>query len=310
MTKPIEPRRLLVGAIVVAALLLPLYLFVLRGDGSDAVAAARLLATPTDGSAPRVGLGEGDLAPDFEVSDPAGRRFRLSELRGRPVLLNFWATWCVSCVAELPLIRDLQAELGSETFAVVALNAGEPRARAEELIDWLEAPFLYGLDPGLIVTDAYGVYGLPLTVFIDAEGVIQAVYRGEVQRPLLDELTRAAVEARPPGELPTILRLVTTIERDRRLVVRAEGSSQLRFESKALRCDASYCADGAVAALADLPGLIDADHAADLASPTLVVRFDPDQLDHDDLVASLVAALEAQPDPLYDRPLEVVYVEG
>ena len=122
---------------------------------------------------------------------------RLSELRGRPLLINFWATWCASCLSEMPDIKALQEEYGYDTFSVLAINAGETRDEALEFIDFLDAPFIYALDPSLIASDAYGVYGLPLSVFIDSGGVIRAVYRGHANRERLGALMTAAIEARP-----------------------------------------------------------------------------------------------------------------
>jgi hypothetical protein len=94
---------------------------------------------------------------------------------------------------------------------VLAINAGETRADALEFIDFLRAPFVYGLDTGMRVTDAYGVYGLPLSVFIDSSGVVQAVYRGHASAALLERFVVAAIGAHPPGEVPAVLRIISTI---------------------------------------------------------------------------------------------------
>ena len=154
-----------------------------------------------------VGVDEGKLAPDFEISTLGRQRgCGLSELRGRPVVMNFWARWCTSCLSEMPEIKALQAERGVDTVTVLAINAGETPDQAQEFIDFLEAPFVYGLDTDLTVADAYGVYGLPLSVFIDSEGVVQGVYTGHANRTVLTMLTDAAIAAKPPGPLPTVLR--------------------------------------------------------------------------------------------------------
>jgi thiol-disulfide isomerase/thioredoxin len=305
--KYINWPRLAAGSALVAALLLPLYFLVLRSSADPSIAPAVLLDTPAT-AGQRVGISEGSLAPDFEVSAPGGGRVRLSELRGRPVLINFWATWCVSCLSEMPEIKGLQSELGLDSFSVLAINAGETRSRAQEFIDFLSAPFLFGLDADLTVADAYGVSGLPLSVFIDSTGVIQAVYRGHAPRDLLERFVQAAIRARPPGEIPVVIRTVTTIPRERVLVVREQGRT-LRLTSKTLRCDITYCADKVIESLRAIDGVTAVDEVSRGAEPALTLKLDGTAR-ADAIVQAVVAALEAHPDPLYEGSPQVKYEEG
>lgn len=307
MTGFVDPRRLVVGAAVLAALLAPFYLFVLRSDGTEGTPRARLLDTPSaDGVAHGVGLDAGELAPDFEVSTTEGGRARLSSLRGRPVLINFWAAWCASCLTEMPVIKEAQQEQGVDAFIVLAVNAGETRERALEFVNFLDAPFVYGLDPDLHVADAYGVYGLPLSVFIDARGVVQAAYSGHADRARLGVYLAAAIEGRPPGPQPFALRPVSTIPRERLLLVERHGSGRLRFTSRSLRCDASYCADSVVDDLRAVAGVLGVELTRE-GEPAMVLRFDPSALDEAAAVKLVVAALQSQMDPVYTRPVEVRY---
>jgi thiol-disulfide isomerase/thioredoxin len=300
----LDLRRLLLALPVIAALGAALYVFVLRTDDGAGIEAVRLLDTPaTAGRA--VGVDAGKLAPDFEISSPDGRRVRLSELRGRAVLVNFWATWCGSCLSEMPSIKALQEERGLDAFSVLAVNAGETRAEALEFIDFLDAPFIYGLDSELVLSDAYGVYGLPLSIFIDAEGVVQAVYRGHAEQARLAAYVDAAIGARPPGELPPALRTISTIPRERSLTVEARGSDRVVFSSRSLRCDASYCADPAIEGLRRLAGIASVDTETGGVAPSLSVRFDPKATPQQQVVDHLVAALSALPDPVYEGALEV-----
>jgi thiol-disulfide isomerase/thioredoxin len=306
MGKYINWRRLAVGTLMVTALLAPLYLFALRGD-SGSVRAAAFRDTP--GAEERTGVAEGKLAPDFEISTPAGDRVRLSELRGRPVLVNFWATWCGSCLSEMPAIEELQAERGASQFVVLAINAGETPRKAQEFIDFLEAPFVYGLDVDMTVTDGYGVYGLPLSVFIDAEGVVRAVYRGHADRNLLARFIDAAVDARPPGDIPTILRIVTRIPRERVLIVTGTDESVV-IRSRTLRCDPSYCAEDVIKALRDVPGVLGVDEGGRGAEVGLRVRLSKGVLGKARIVETLSRLLEAYPDPLYEGAILVRYQDG
>jgi peroxiredoxin len=257
----------------------------------------------------QVGIAEGKLAPDFEISTTDGRRVRLSDFRGRPVVVNFHALWCTSCLTELPEIKAVQEERGLDTFAVLAVNSGESRSRALEFVEYLEAPFTFGLDTNLTVSDAYGVRGLPVTVFIDAEGVIQAVYAGYTGIELLNTFLDAAIDARPPGEIPVLLRTISTIPRERVLRVESDGSS-LVFTSRSLRCDASYCAATAVEDVLRHLGVEVVETAYGDTMPRLAVRHEPSKITQEQVIDAVAQALRTLEDPVYAGELQVVSEEG
>jgi peroxiredoxin len=309
----IDPGRLVMGAAVLAALILPLYFLALQPSSETGVNVSNpaLLDTAPSGAATEVGLEIGQLAPDFEISTTDGRRVRLSDFRGRPVVINFFALWCTSCLTEMPEIKAAQEERGIDTFAVLAINAGETRERALEFVDFLDAPFTYGLDLNLAVSDLYRVYGLPASVFIDSEGVIQTVYAGYTGTERLGLFLDAAIDAQPPGELPTVLRLINTIPRDRILTVELKGEGEVKLSSRSLRCDAGYC--GADLVVRDLEAFADVrvtGRDSNAANPSLIVSFDPALLSHQDIVDIAVQSLEAHADPVYDQPVNVTYVDS
>ncbi len=311
MQSIIDPRRLVVGAVVLAALFVPLYFLLLQpSEETDPnVQSPVLVTTPPNGAATEVGLEVGQLAPDFEISTTDGRRVHLSDFRGRPVVVNFFALWCTSCPTEMPEIKAAQEERGIDSFAVLAVNAGETRERALEFVDFLEAPFTYVLDTNLVVSDAYRVFGLPATVFVDAEGVIQTVYAGYTGQERLDIFLDAAISAQPPGELPVVLRLVNTIPRDRVLSVETKSEGELKLSSRSLRCDSGYC--GVEAVIADLESFVNVaviDRDDDATSPSLTVTFDPGLLTREQIVDITVQALESRTDLVYERPVTVSYV--
>ena len=303
-----SPLRLVAGLAVLAVLMAPAYFFLIREPADANVHPVTILDTePPDGG--EVGLDLGDRAPDFEFSSPNGERLRLSDLTGRPLVVNFWATWCASCLTEMPDLKALQEGLGGDAFNVLAVNAGEPRPKAEEFIDFLEAPFLYAMDPGLVLSDAYGVYGLPLSVFLDANGVVRGVYRGHANPEVLNTFVTAAIEAEPPGDIPVVLRTVYTIYRPRVLAVSTTGAGNLTFNSKALRCDFSYCAeDTLLEALSVYDGIIETRIApAANSEGRLTVDFEPAAISDDQVVAAVVDALEGLDDPLYTTPIEIEF---
>jgi peroxiredoxin len=309
----VDPRRLVIGVLVLAALFIPLYLFLLQpGEETDpTVLAPVLVETPPSDAAAEVGLEVGQLAPDFEISTTDGRRVRLSDFRGRPVVVNFFALWCTSCLTEMPEIKAAQEARGLDTFAVLAVNAGETRERALEFVDFLEAPFTYGLDTNLLVSDAYRVFGLPATVFIDAEGVVQTVYAGYTGPERLDLFLDAAISAQPPGEVPFQLRLVNTIPRDRVLNVETLGEGALRLSSRSLRCDIGYCGvEEVIADLETFAGVSVPDRDDDATNPSITVRFDAGLLTREQIVDITVQALEARSDPVYERPVTVIFSDG
>lgn len=122
-----------------------------------------------------------ELAPDFEMVDRDGNRIKLSDMRGKPVVLNFWASWCGPCKSEMPDFEEAYKEYGDDiTFMIVNLTDGK-----NETVDTAQA-FIYSQGytfPVYFDTDsngaaAYGVSSIPVTYFIDAQGYLVAYGRG------------------------------------------------------------------------------------------------------------------------------------
>jgi thiol-disulfide isomerase/thioredoxin len=134
-----------------------------------------------------VGLKPGDVAPDFAFSSFEGERLRLSDFRGQPVLVNFWATWCQPCRAEMPAIEEAVRRYGDADVAVLAINRGERFGPAR---DWVAEQGIiftaYGYDPHQSVFDRYEGFGMPTSFFIDAQGVITDVVAGPLRESDLD----------------------------------------------------------------------------------------------------------------------------
>jgi thiol-disulfide isomerase/thioredoxin len=122
----------------------------------------------------------GSKAPDFLWLEPSGGSTRLSALRGRPVVLNFWATWCRPCLAEMPRLE--QAARDNPGIAFYEIDLDEDGAKVRGFFDSLEIRNLRPLiDVGSVVARAYGLgQGVPTTYFIDADGIVRAVALGEM----------------------------------------------------------------------------------------------------------------------------------
>jgi thiol-disulfide isomerase/thioredoxin len=151
-------------------------------------------------------LSVGALAPDFSLQTPAGQRVRLSDFRGRTILLEFFATWCPHCQAEVPHLMKLHSALPQDRFAFVSVNAdSEDAASVYAFHRWFGIPWQTLLDPGARagnfskagsagpVTEAFGVALYPTFYIIDAKGRI--AWRGDREKPdalLLRELMHAS----------------------------------------------------------------------------------------------------------------------
>ena len=164
------PRSYLLGAAVV-----PLVLVVTLG----AVLLGRLpAASPTT---------VGSAAPDFVVADLDGTPIRLAELRGRPVVLNFWASWCGPCVEEFPLLREAAAQHADEGLAIVGIVHDDRSEAARDFMARNGATWPSAMDPGERVASAYGILGPPETYFIGRDGRIAARQFGPLSAASLPE---------------------------------------------------------------------------------------------------------------------------
>jgi len=136
---------------------------------------------------PRVeGARVGDKAPDFTLTDTDGDKLSLSDLKGKGVILNFWATWCGPCRQEMPLLQKAFEAHGSEGLVVVGVDVGEQAAPVKTFLKELGLTFPAVLDTDQETSRLYRVYGLPTTFFIDRQGVIHYVLVGPADQALLD----------------------------------------------------------------------------------------------------------------------------
>ena len=135
----------------------------------------------------------GYAAPDFLLTTAVGDELRLSSLRGQPLVLNFWATWCGPCRFEMPALLRLEAEYAGSA-AVIGVNQGESAEIVTQFASNLNIDYPLLLDPGNAINQQYGVRGLPTTLFIDADGIIRDQIIGAASEAVLAEKLDALFE--------------------------------------------------------------------------------------------------------------------
>ncbi len=139
-----------------------------------ALTAFSVVATGTSAALPAVGV----VAPDFASKSDSGRNVRLSELRGRVVLINFWASWCGPCRHELPLLNKVYAQYRAAGFMLLAVNVDDNRKDADAMLKRLDLRFPILFDGNKNVAKLYGVDMMPATLLIDRDGRVRYVHRG------------------------------------------------------------------------------------------------------------------------------------
>ena len=195
--RPKMPRALawtITGAIALASLMALLWPLLTRPSApSPVIGAVGVIykEIEVEGSAGRIGA----LAPDFAWVDPTGQLRTLASLRGRPIVINFWATWCVPCREEMPALE--RAAVAHPDIAFLAVDLQEDGDRVRAFFDSLGLKTLQPLlDPNGSVARRYVVFSLPTTFFVDRTGTIVHL---EIGGPMKDEaIARGIAKASGP----------------------------------------------------------------------------------------------------------------
>lgn len=150
--------------------------------------------------AAQAGQQAGKPAADFSLSDASQKTIKLGELRGKVVLIDFWASWCEPCLRELPELEKLHKQLASRGVVVIGINIDRERKNADELAARLKLSFPLLYDPKGQVAELYDPPKMPTSYVVDQQGVVRLVNEGFAGAADMAKL-KAAIEqllAAPP----------------------------------------------------------------------------------------------------------------
>lgn len=143
----------------------------------------------------------GKPIPSLQATDLDGQVWRLKDLRGKAVLINFWASWCAPCRAEMPSLQALAQSLGPEKLRVLAVNFKESEVTVRRYAQRNELQLPILPDPAGLLARRWGVRLFPSTVLIAADGRVRGVLRGELDWSSPEAASLLApLLAPPPGQ--------------------------------------------------------------------------------------------------------------
>ncbi len=140
---------------------------------------------------------EGESAPEFVLpvthGGPSGNRIRLSNLSGRVVLIDFWASWCGPCLEQIPILSDFAQATEKEAVSVIGVNTGDEPEAADKVLNQLRPVYPSLRDDGSVAA-AYQVRTLPTLVVVSPSGKVTSVLQGVHPREELETLVRNALQ--------------------------------------------------------------------------------------------------------------------
>lgn len=138
----------------------------------------------------------GKQAPAFSRQTLDGQTIDLHRLRGKVVLLNFWATWCAPCLTEMPVFEDWQKKYGPLGFMAIGISMDDDRASAQKLVKKLQIDYPVAMGDATLGLRYGGVLGLPKTFLIGRDGKVLAEFRGETDLKAMEAQVQAALKDR------------------------------------------------------------------------------------------------------------------
>ena len=171
-----NPLPMIIAGVVAVVVLVGIGVLLFGGTGAG--------SPPSD--APVVeGSGPAPLDVPFEYFE--GGEGTLADFEGKPVVVNFFASWCPPCITEMPTLEEVHQELGDEVV-ILGMNAQDRREDGERIVEETGVTYTVAGDIGLGLESAIGVFGMPTTVFITADGNITRQFTGPLDTAELTEI--------------------------------------------------------------------------------------------------------------------------
>ncbi|ADH60765.1 alkyl hydroperoxide reductase/ Thiol specific antioxidant/ Mal allergen [Thermoanaerobacter mathranii subsp. mathranii str. A3] len=158
----------------------------ISSNNEDQNTSSNANSNSTEQSEPKIGNQVGDIAPDFTLKDLDGNTVTLSSLRGKKVILNFWATTCPYCKIEMPALNQFIKNHKGDTV-LLAIDLGESPSKVKQYLEGKGYEFTVLLDTDLSTIYDYQVQFIPMSYFIDRNGVIRAISNGAMTYDEIEE---------------------------------------------------------------------------------------------------------------------------
>jgi peroxiredoxin len=182
-------------ALAIVALLVGIFLVNLFQDQQEKKEkeeAAQIAKESMDLSNAEQGISKGDSAPDFELTTLNGEKVKLSDYKGKKVILNFWATWCPPCKAEMPHMQEYyEKNAEKENVEILAVNLtsmDDGKDKVQEFADGYELTFPIPLDVEGTVGEEYRAFTIPTSYMVDTKGLIQHKIVGPMNEDMMAEM--------------------------------------------------------------------------------------------------------------------------
>lgn len=148
--------------------------------------------TPSGGATFEVGTAIGQRAPDFVLPHVAGGEISLAASSGKPVWVNFMATWCPPCIDELPMMQRMRLDLG-DSIDFIVVDVGEDQETVSDFLISLGVDLPVGLDQNSSVQRQWGAFALPVHFWLDGDGIVRQFVFGGAPRDVFEEAVRTVV---------------------------------------------------------------------------------------------------------------------
>jgi thiol-disulfide isomerase/thioredoxin len=126
------------------------------------------------------------MAPDFTLTTLDGDSITLSDFRGKTVFINFWATWCSPCRAEMPDIEAIYQEYKNKDVVVIGVDLGEDEDKVRRFVQDGGYNWIFTLDEAVKVGSEYRVRAIPTSFFLDQDGIIKAIQIGTMSKSAME----------------------------------------------------------------------------------------------------------------------------